>query len=147
MFGAKRTLVSVRNVTKCLVAHLMPGLHTCRDSMRQYENERVKGRFVLPHSRPVLVSSRSTQRHAGELVPSQRNRACLMSGLHSYRDSTKQDEKESVKGTFVSFSTLSICSYLVLKISETCWWISPKSKETRMSQMSCLVIDNSHTRV
>ncbi len=45
----------------------------------------------------------------------------VMPGLHSCWDSTRQDENESVKGTFVSSSTLSTCSHLVLKISEICW--------------------------
>ncbi len=31
----------------------------------------------LPHSRPVFVSSRSSRRHVGKLVPSQRKRECL----------------------------------------------------------------------
>ncbi len=36
----------------------------------------------------------------------------VMPGLHSRRDSTRQDENESVKGTFVSSSILSTCSHL-----------------------------------
>ncbi len=35
-----------------------------------------------------------------------------MHGLHSRQDSARQDENESVKGTFVSSSTLSTSSYL-----------------------------------
>ncbi len=31
----------------------------------------------LPHCRPVVVSSQSSQRHAGKSVPSQRKRECL----------------------------------------------------------------------
>ncbi len=33
--------------------------------------------FHLPHSQPVLVSSRSSWRHASKLVPSERKRECL----------------------------------------------------------------------
>ncbi len=36
-----------------------------------------------------------------------------MPGLHSHRDSMRQDENESMKVTFVSSSTLSTCSRLV----------------------------------
>ncbi len=43
----------------------------------------------------------------------------LMPGLHSRRDNTRQDENESVMGTFVSSSTLSVYSCLVSKLLET----------------------------
>ncbi len=70
----------------------------------------------------------------------------LMRGLHSHRDSRSQDENKSVKGPFVSSSTISTCPRLTSKLSETCRWISPEWKETRISRMSCL-IDDSRTRM
>ncbi len=45
----------------------------------------------------------------------------LMPGLHSCRDSTRQDENESVKGTLVSSSAFSTCSRLVSQLLEKCW--------------------------
>ncbi len=41
-----------------------------------------------------------------------------MPGLHSDRDSARQDENESVKGTFISSYTLSTYSRLISKLSD-----------------------------
>ncbi len=49
---------------------------------RQYETRREREcegyhSSRLPHLKPVLISSQSSQRHVGKLVPSQRRRECL----------------------------------------------------------------------
>ncbi len=74
----------------------------------------------------------------------------LMSSLHSCQDSMRQDENESVKATFVSSFTLSICSYLIssrLKDLGDMLVNQSRVKGNKMSRMSRLVIDDSRRRV
>ncbi len=56
-----------------------------------------------------------------QVCSSGRYKVPFMPGLHSRQGSTRQDENESVKSIFVLSSTLSTCSCLVSKLSETSW--------------------------
>ncbi len=83
----------------------------------------------------------------GVITTSEWSRSKLLYFYAWFTFSSRQNENESVKGTFISSSSLSTCSHLVSKLLKTCQLISPQSKEMITSRVSCFVIDDSCTRV